>query len=213
MILALFLVHGMLLLKKHPEIMKIVDCYFNIMKEHRLGKVGTHFLTNKKHQTTRFVRALIRGLTAALRNIPTLEIILNESIREMEMAGKNDKVSIFNKAKRLMKDAKNILFVIGLMQILEIYATVSLSAQHRDYFPTQVCCAIRSAKTKLKQLAESWQWQEEELKLGQCGSPSIDDARNETTISQNSLWIHWIFGVLGFLYLLNNHINVMYDLL
>ena len=41
----------------------------------------------------------------------------------------------------------------------------------------------------------------------------VDDARNETTISQNSLWIHWIFWVLGFLYLLNNHINVMYDLL
>ena len=31
------------LIKKHPEIMKIADCYFNIMKVHKLGKVGTHF--------------------------------------------------------------------------------------------------------------------------------------------------------------------------
>ena len=51
------------------------------MKEHKLGKVGTHFLnrarelgylvlTNKQHQTTRIVRALFRGLTEALRNLP-----------------------------------------------------------------------------------------------------------------------------------------------
>ena len=90
--------------------MKVTNCYFDIMKEHKLGKVGTHFmnrakelgylvLTNKQHQTTRFVRILLRGLTAALRNLPTLEIVLNEEIREKEMAGKNDKVNKLNKSK------------------------------------------------------------------------------------------------------------------
>ena len=92
------------LIKKHSKIMKVANCYFDIMKEHKLGKVGTHFmnrakelgylvLTNKQYQTTRFVRALLRGLTAALRNLPTLEIVLNEEIREMELANKNDKVN------------------------------------------------------------------------------------------------------------------------
>ena len=138
------------------------------MKEHKLGKVGTHFLnrarelgylvlTNKQHQTTRFVRALLRGLTAALRNLPTLEIILNEEIRNMELAGKNYKVNKLNKNKRQMKDAKNLLFVIGLMQILEVYAEVSLTAQHAQYFPTQVWSDINSAKAKLRSLAEEWE--------------------------------------------------------
>ena len=172
------------LLKKHPEIMKVTDCYFNVMKVHKLGKVGTHFmnrakelgyliLTNKQHQTTRFVRALLRGLTAALRNLPTLEIVLNEEIREMELAGKNDKVNALNKNKRLMKDAKHVLFVIGLMQILEIYAEVSLSAQHANFFPTEVWSVITAAKEKLRKLTTKWEWEDKFLKLGQCGNPSI----------------------------------------
>ena len=172
------------LIKKHPEIMKTVDCYFNIMKLHKLGKVGTHFmnrakelgylvLTNKQHQTTRFVRALLRGLTAALRNLPTLEIVLNEEIRDMELAGKNDKVNKLNKSKRLMKDSKHILFVIGLMQILEIYAEASMGAQHATYFPTEVWAMIKAAKDDLKELAENWKWKESDLKLGQCGNPSL----------------------------------------
>ena len=165
------------MIKDHPEIMKIVDCYFNIMKLHRLGKAGTHFmnrakelgylvLTNKQHQTTRFVRAMLRGLTAALRNPPTLEI------REIELAGRNDKVTMLMKMKRQITDAKHILFVIGLMQILEIYAEASLGAQHTKYFPTEVWALINLAKDKLKNLSENWKWQETELKLGQCGIPS-----------------------------------------
>ena len=166
------------LIKKHAKIMKVANCYFDIMKEHKLGKVGTHFmnrarelgylvLTNKQHQTTRFVRALLRGLTAALRNLPTLEVVLNEEIRSMEIAGKNDKVNKLNKNKRQMKDAKNLVFIIGLMQILEVYAEVSLSAQHAQYFPTQVWTEINSAKEKLRDLSENWKWLDEELKLGQ----------------------------------------------
>ena len=46
--------------------------------------------TNKQHQTTRFVRAMLRGLIAALRNLPTLDIVIEEEIREMELAGRND---------------------------------------------------------------------------------------------------------------------------
>ena len=54
----------------------------------RAKELGYLVLTNKEHQTTRFVRALLRGLTAALRNLPTLEVVLNEEIREMEPANK-----------------------------------------------------------------------------------------------------------------------------
>ena len=91
----------------------------------------------------------------------------------MELAGKNDKVNALNKNKRLMKDAKHVLFVIGLMQILEIYAEVSLSAQHANFFPTEVWSVITAAKEKLRKLTTKWEWEDKFLKLGQCGNPSI----------------------------------------
>ena len=98
---------------------------------------------------------------------------LSQALRSMEIAGKNEKVNKLNKHKRQMKDAKNLIFVIGLMQILEVYAEVSLTAQHSQYFPTQVWSEINSAKEKLRNLSEQWEWVDEELKLGQCGNPSI----------------------------------------
>ena len=64
----------------------------------------------------------------------------------MKLSNKNDKVHKLNKIKRQIKDSKHILFVIGLMQILEIYAEASLSAQHVSYFPTEVWSVIKAAK-------------------------------------------------------------------
>ena len=91
----------------------------------------------------------------------------------MEIAGKNDKVNKLNKNKRQMKDARNPPFVIGLMQIFEVYAEVSLTAQHSQYFPTQVWSEINTAKEKLQNLSEQWEWEDKELKLGQCGNPKV----------------------------------------
>ena len=59
------------------------------MQSMNVGKSSTHFfekaaelkntvLTNKKLQTTRFVRALLRGITAALRNLPTMIAVIDE---------------------------------------------------------------------------------------------------------------------------------------
>ena len=55
----------------------------------RAKELGYLVLTNKQHQTTRFVWAMLRGLTAALRNLPTLVIVVEEEIREVELAGRN----------------------------------------------------------------------------------------------------------------------------
>ena len=62
---------------------ELIDLIFTSMDDHRLGQAGTIFraraanlgnlvLTNKKKQTTRFVRSLARGLQAYLRNLPTM---------------------------------------------------------------------------------------------------------------------------------------------
>ena len=81
------------LIKKHAKIMKVADCYFDIMKEHKLGKVGTHFLnqarevgylvlTNKQHQTTRFVRAL---LEVSLQLLETSQLLRLSSMKKSEV--------------------------------------------------------------------------------------------------------------------------------
>ena len=90
----------------------------------RAKELGYLVLTNKQYQTTRFVRSLIRGLTAALRNLPTLDIVLKEELNVLENTGRLDKVSKIKKSLREIKEAKNLLFVIGLMQVLEVNAEV-----------------------------------------------------------------------------------------
>ena len=71
------------LLKQNYWILKLNNVYFDAMAERNTGKAATHFqeraeelghivLTNKTYQKTRFVRALLRGLTEALRNLPTI---------------------------------------------------------------------------------------------------------------------------------------------
>ena len=76
-------------LKKKPWCLDIIKTYFSAMQSMRCGKASTHFfekaselqnlvLTNKIYQSTRFVRSLQRGNTAALRNLPTLVYVIAE---------------------------------------------------------------------------------------------------------------------------------------
>ena len=69
-------------LKKNPWIFNTIKQYFATMKSMNIGKSATQFfetaaeldnivLSNKTYQETRFVRSLLRGITAALRNLPT----------------------------------------------------------------------------------------------------------------------------------------------
>ena len=63
------------------------------MQSMRCGKASTHFferalelenivLKNQAFQTTRFVRSLQRGITAALRNLPTIVSLIAEEYQE-----------------------------------------------------------------------------------------------------------------------------------
>ena len=76
-------------LKKKPWVLEMIETYFSVMQSKNVGKASTHFferaselnnivLTNKTYQKTRFVRALQRGITAFLRNLPTLHHIVSE---------------------------------------------------------------------------------------------------------------------------------------
>ena len=76
-------------LKEKKWILDTIKVYFNAMQSMNCGKASTHFmekaleldnivLSNQTYQSTRFVRSLQRGITAALRNLPTLVSVIAE---------------------------------------------------------------------------------------------------------------------------------------
>ena len=66
-------------------------------------------LSNKIYQTTRFVRSLMRGITAALRNLPTLISIIGEEYNEAVLNHNN------STAKELKSTLNSLMEVILLM--------------------------------------------------------------------------------------------------
>ena len=141
-------------LKKLPWIMKIINHYFSVMQSMHCGKSATIFkekaeelghkvLTNKKYQTTRFVRSLQRVITTALRNLPTIVAVIAEEYNGA--ASKNSPTFNNTRAVELkpildsLRNAEILFFTIGMAQILEGYCAASLEAQHSTHFPIQVC--------------------------------------------------------------------------
>ena len=101
------------ILKQRKWILNVTDTYFKVMQSKNTGKAATHFeeraeelghivLTNKTYQTTRFVRALLRGLTAAIRNLPTLVNILAEDFNEAALQFNN------RESQKVRKDPEGV---------------------------------------------------------------------------------------------------------
>ena len=118
------------------------------MQSMNVGKSSTHFfekaaelkntvLTNKKLQTTRFVRALLRGITAALRNLPTMIAVIDEDYEEAVLTRDNTRAKELNATLNQLRNAEILFFSIGMAQILEIYCGVSLEVQHASHLPIQ----------------------------------------------------------------------------
>ena len=75
------------------------------MKSMNIGKSATQFfetaaeldnivLSNKTYQETRFVRSLLRGITAALRNLPTSIAVIAKEYNQAHENQKNDKTKL-----------------------------------------------------------------------------------------------------------------------
>ena len=169
-------------LKNNEWITSLMDIYFDAMGDRNTGKASTHFqeraeelghivLTNKSYQKTRFVRALLRGLTAAMRNLTTIVSILAAEYDDAALRYNNTRGKEMEKTIKDLRSPKNLLLTIGMMQLLEIYASVSLEAQHSFHFPVQVWHKITSAKDVLSKLSDNWSWCETPLKIGGIGSP------------------------------------------
>ena len=55
-------------------------------------------------------------------------------------------------------DGKFIASVLGIAQILEEYALLSLDSQNLKFFPKSVLNSSEIHMTKIKQLGEKWYW-------------------------------------------------------
>ena len=119
-------------LKKNDWVLDIFDIYFSTMKNQNIGKASTNFfetaaelknivLANKIYQSTRFVRSLLRGLQAALRNLPTLFNVLAKEFNEAALDTDNTTGKILLKIMDKLQNVNNLLFLIGFVQILEIF--------------------------------------------------------------------------------------------
>ena len=136
-------------LKKKLWILEIIDTYFSAMQNQNVGKSSTRFqeiaaelnnivVANQTYQTTRFVRSLLRGLTAALRNLPTLHRVLYLEYVDADKNFNRTRMKELNRVMDQLREAENLFFTIGLCQLLEMYSLVSLESQSSKHFPIQV---------------------------------------------------------------------------
>ena len=147
------------------ELWQSIHTFFEKAKE-----LENIVLTNKVYQTTRFVRALKRGITAALRNLPTLISVIAEEYEEAVLNCENAKAKELKSTLDKLRDGETLIFAIGLSQLLESYCLASLESQYTSHLPIQVWRRIDFAKTDLEQLANEWKWKETKLKLAGIGT-------------------------------------------
>ena len=169
-------------IKEHPEIQNFNRKMYTIMSEHKSHQAGIRFkeiaeelshavLTNKGAQETRWVRAELRSLQTYLRNIPTLAIIYG---REQDLCARNCDITGQKEAERFFKqiqNAEDIAFAIGLCQLLEEYASVSLAGQSIKTTPSEIPGITSKLKKSLDNLANSWTWTATPLEMGGIGIP------------------------------------------
>ena len=100
------------------------------MKSMNIGKSATQFfetaaeldnivLSNKTYQETRFVRSLLRGITAALRNLPTSIAVIAKEYNQAHENHENDKIKLLKPILNTLRKAEILFFTIGFAQLLK----------------------------------------------------------------------------------------------
>ena len=178
----------------------LIKLVFSAMDEFRTGKssaifraravaLGHLILSNKKKQTTRFVRLLVEGWQAYLRNLPTLLSVLAEKYKETALERRNTEANETQKTLVQLRDSRKLLLVVGLGQLLELYVKASLQSQHSHRFPTQTWSVIEEMRQKVANLWDKWKWEEENLIYAGIEVPSEvkDRLVKDGTYSEQSL--------------------------
>ena len=170
-------------LKKHNTVEDLINLVFSAMDEYRTGKssaifraravaLGHLILSNKKKQTTRFVRSLVGGLQTYLRNLPTLISLFAEKYQEAALEKRNTEAIEIQKTLGQLRDSRKLLLTVGLGQLLELYVKASLQSQHSRRFPTQTWSVIEEMRQEVADLGEEWKWGEKNLIYTGIEAPS-----------------------------------------
>ena len=69
-------------------------------------------------------------------------------------------------------DPRNLLLVLGVAQLLELYCTASLQSQHYKRFPTQAWKVVIAMREEVARLKDKWTWREEDLEYTGCEAPA-----------------------------------------
>lgn len=121
---------------------------------------------------SRFVRSLARGLQAYLRNLPTLIAILAGKYEEAARAARHTQAREVLQQLAKLRDPRNLLLVVGLAQLLELYCRASLASQHYKRFPTQAWKVVSAMREEVRVLSEKWMWSKEDLEYTGCEAPA-----------------------------------------
>ena len=168
-----------------PVIKKLVeDHVYAIMSTYRDGKDNVLFkelaeellhpvIENQgKAQRTRWVRSFLRALKALFRNAATFYVFLG---RECEKFANEFNIRDQRQCQKKLdklKDGKTWALLVGVCQILDIFAAASVNSQYSSHFATTGVDHVERALSELKSLAENWVWKVDVLKLGEMGCPA-----------------------------------------
>ena len=150
-------------------------------------ELGAAILTDKSEQTTRWVRSLLRIILAYFRNLPVMHAMLLREIEKARLSGNLTEQKKKQKQLDTFCNAIHIAFGIGLAQILDSYAQVSLNAQLLWNFPGSLCIAMKRLASELSDLSQSFKWKESELVIAGIGTPATHLANLEKGVYKTSL--------------------------
>ena len=109
------------------------------------------------NQKSRWVRSLLTLILSYFRNMPVATIVLGREI--LEAAEESNLTLQKAKQKELdsIKDASTICWGIGICQILDDYAALSLNAQTLHKFPGSIVIHVQNLKEKYSLLKENFE--------------------------------------------------------
>ena len=150
------------------KFLKIVDT----VREYCLGKDGLVFqelalelkasyLTNKSEQTTRWVRSLLRLVEAYFRNLPIVYKLVGRLVEGARFQGDLTEQKQLQTVLDTISDPFYIAFGIGLTQILDDFAKVSLNAQKLWNFPSSLVLSLECTKENLVKCIDEFHWSQE----------------------------------------------------
>ena len=144
-------------MKESETIRRFNKLMYRLMSEHKSHQAGVRFkeigdelqyclLTNKGAQETRWVRAELRSIQTYLRNLPALGVVYGREVEECARTFDARGQKEAEKHLEEIRDPETIALAVGICQLLESYAQVSLDGQSLSTSPSRVPIILENLK-------------------------------------------------------------------